>query len=156
MSPPRLFPIALLGPALTLLAACSQAPPRSAARTAQPQPAAVAAQGSEAVWHLRAGLNVAALSCRGRGRVAVAGDYRQLLSRHDRVLAASYQSEIRRYGQSGLDRHQTQIYNRFANQRSPERFCRTAQGVARQAVAMNAVQLQTGAGRMVSELERAR
>lgn len=141
--------------ALVLLSACSarQEPPHPAAR---PAPVAAALQGNEAVWHLRAGLNVAALSCRGRGRPAVAGEYRQLLSRHDRVLAASYRSEMQRHGQSGLDRHQTQIYNRFANQRSPERFCATAQGVARQALAMNAVQLSGQAPRLVSQLESAR
>ena len=152
---------------LALLAGCSSKqvvqttpPPRQTAPVQGsrplPTPSLAAVQGTEAVWHLRAGLNVAALSCRGRGRVGLTGEYRQLLSRHDGLLDASYSGELRRYGQSGLDRHQTQLYNRFALQRSPARFCQAAQGVARRAVAMNATELTAGAPRLVAELESAR
>jgi hypothetical protein len=106
----------------------------------------------EAVWHLRAGLNVAALSCRGGGRDKVAGAYSRLLTRHRTLLAAAYASEQRRYG-GGLDRHLTQIYNRFALPRSPAEFCSTAADVASRAVAMDSAALSEQARQLLGELD---
>lgn len=111
-----------------------------------------AAEPNENVWHLRAGLNVAALSCRGSGRQKVAPAYARLLSRHRGLLASSYALEQRRHG-SGLDRHQTQLYNRFALQRSPERFCASAANVADQAVAMDSNALAKNAGSLLSRID---
>lgn len=120
---------------------------------AQAKPQAMAAgQPNESVWHLRAGLNVAALSCRGSGRERVAPAYSRLLSRHRGLLASSYALEQRRYG-AGLDRHQTQLYNRFALQRSPERFCASASDVADQAVAMDSTALAKNAGSLLSRID---
>lgn len=122
----------------------SAPPPQATAREAYAAP-------SEAVWHLRAGLNVAALSCRGRGRAAVAPAYSRLLSRHRALLAAAYAEEERRYG-SGFDRHQTKLYNRFAYQRSPERFCRDAAQVAGSASAMDSPSLARAAPGLLSRI----
>jgi hypothetical protein len=138
----------LLG--LVTLAAC-------AAKHEAPRPLAASpgtgydAAPSEAVWHLRAGLNVAALSCRGRGRAPVVGAYSRMLVRHRSLLAQSYAAELRHYG-AGLDRHQTQLYNRFANQRSPERFCRNASAIANQANAMDSRGLSANAARLLNGL----
>lgn len=110
------------------------------------------AEPNESVWHLRAGLNVAALSCRGSGRQRVAPAYSRLLSRHRGLLASSYTLEQRRHG-AGLDRHQTQLYNRFALQRSPERFCASASDVADQAVAMDSTALAKNAGSLLSRID---
>ena len=106
---------------------------------------------NEAVWHLRAGLNVAALSCRGRGRTSVVGAYSRMLDRHRTLLAQSYSVEQRRHG-AGLDRHQTQLYNRFSNQRSPERFCRNASAVAKRVNAMDSPSVSANASRFLNEL----
>jgi hypothetical protein len=111
------------------------------------------AKAPEALWHLRAGLNVAALSCRGRGRAAVAGAYGRLLSRHRAVLDAAYRAEQDRYGVAGLDHHQTRLYNRFANQRSPERFCAVAANVAARANAMASARLAPAAPQLLAELQ---
>lgn len=119
---------------------------------AKSQAFAATAQPNESVWHLRAGLNVAALSCRGSGREKVAPAYSRLLSRHRGLLASSYALEQRRHG-SGLDRHQTQLYNRFALQRSPERFCASAADVADQAVAMDSSALAKNAGSLLSRID---
>ncbi len=120
---------------------------------AQPQraPSHAAAEPGEAVWHLRAGLNVAALSCRGRGRESVAGGYAKLLNRHRALLAAAYTAEQRRYGK-GLDRHLTQIYNRFAYQPAPGKFCSDAAAVAGEAVRMDSVTLSSQAKRLLGQL----
>jgi hypothetical protein len=103
------------------------------------------------VWHLRAGLNVAALSCRGRGRASVSGGYAKLLSRHRGLLASAYAGEQRRYGK-GLDRHLTQIYNRFAYQPEPGKFCAQAAAIAEEAVRMDSAALSGQARRLLGRL----
>ena len=147
-----MFKFGIAGAALIALAACSHG---QAPRLASSRPAAAplaSADPNEAVWHLRAGLNVAALLCKGRSRVAVAPGYGRLLSRHRGLFAAAYSAEQRRQG-SGFDRHQTRIYNRFANQRDPARFCRSAAGVANRAVAMDSPALSRRASSLLSELD---
>ena len=140
---------------LAVLSACShQSQPRSAsvrprATASEPAPSA---DPNEAVWHLRAGLNVAALLCKGRGRVAVAPGYARLLGRHRGLLAAAYAAEQRRQA-SGFDRHETRIYNRFANQRDPASFCRAAAGVAKRAAAMDSPTLARSARGLLGELD---
>ncbi len=111
---------------------------------------------NEAVWHLRAALNVAALSCRGNGRAPVKTAYAQLLKQHSALLASAYQSEQSRYGVVGLDRHQTQLYNRYALQRSPEKFCRAAANIASRATAMNSSELAPAAARLLEEIDQAK
>lgn len=133
-----------------LLGACAgkREAPRPLAASSS---AKYAAPPSEAVWHLRAGLNVAALSCRGRGRTSVVGAYSRMLTRHRILLAQSYAAEQRRHGAS-LDRHQTQLYNRFSNQRSPERFCRNASAVASRINAMDSPSVSANAAQLLNEL----
>jgi len=161
----RIFTVSRVAPiALALLvAACGSGDrPRSAssaprqttpARTAAATPA-LNGRTSASVWQLRAGLNVAALSCRGRGKASVSGDYRRMLSRHKALLAAAYKAEERRLGRAGFDRQQTRMYNRYANQRSPQQFCQTASQVARNANRMNSAEQAPAARGMVAQLDR--
>lgn len=138
------------------LAACASQSPQQANRGhSLPPPVqsrAAAVEPSEAVWHLRAGLNVAALSCRGRGRTPVTGLYARVLSRHKGLLAQAYASEQRRYG-GGLDRHQTQLYNRFSNQRNPAKFCAASASVAQRAASMDSPALASNARNLLSEID---
>ena len=124
---------------LAVLSACShQSQPRSVSvrlRAPTSEPGS-SAEPNEAVWHLRAGLNVAALLCKRRGRIAVAPSYARLLGRHRGLLAAAHAAEQHRQG-SGFDRYETRIYNRFSNQRDPVSFCRSAASVAKRAAAMD-------------------
>lgn len=137
-----------------LLAGCaSKAPaPQPLRSTAQPTRSAAPAGGSEAVWNLRAGLNVAALTCKGRGRTPVAGHYARVLSRHKGLLADAYAREQRRLGK-GFDRSQTRIYNRYSNQKDPAKFCARAAGVAKRAAAMDSPSLAVNARRLVADLD---
>ena len=87
--------------ALAALAACSGSPQPQVNRgySLPPQPSAAAprvatapappVEPGEAVWHLRAGLNVAALSCRGKGRAAVAVHYSRVLAWPEALLATA-------------------------------------------------------------------
>jgi cell division protein FtsN len=122
-----------------LLAACThqQKPEPEPAPVPSPAPAAtpVAINGSigapEALWHVRAALNVAALSCRDP---AIVAEYNRLLGDRRALLASAYAAEGARFRashgagwQAALDTHMTQVYNGFADPRSREGFC----GVAR-------------------------
>ncbi|MCW1431021.1 hypothetical protein [Novosphingobium sp. JCM 18896] len=127
---------------------------RPAARPA-PRPALFErrAEGSEAIWGLRAGLNVAALSCRGRGRQPVAPAYARMLTRHRGLLATAYREEQGRQGLGAFDRQQTRVYNTFANQASPARFCQAASTVAQRANALDSTQFASAAPHMLGELK---
>lgn len=111
-----------------------------------------AGSAPEALWHLHAGLDVAALSCRGSGQTSVAGPFSRMLTRHRTVFTAAYQAEQRRYGVSGFDRHQTQLYNGFAFQRSPATFCRTASNIATRVAAMDSASLGKASPHLLAEL----
>ncbi|MEQ1551081.1 hypothetical protein [Sphingorhabdus sp.] len=113
-----------------------------------------AAADTEAIWHLRSGLNVAALNCRGRGRAHVAPAYNRMLGRHRQILSSAYAFELNRHGQRALDGHLTQIYNRFANQRSLDRFCSTASTIVGEANALASAELSRSAPRLLRDLER--
>jgi hypothetical protein len=111
------------------------------------------ARGNEAVWSVRAGLNVAALSCRGRGRQPVAGDYAKMLARHRALLDTVYRQEQARQGARAFDRQQTRIYNIFANQASPARFCGAASSVAHRANGLDSAAFALAAPHMLGELK---
>lgn len=134
---------------LALLGACAGREDRVVTRG----PAgAYPANPAEDVWHLRVGINVAALMCKGRGRTPVAGAYARMIGRHQALLASAYRAEQKRYG-PGLERHQTRTYNRFANQRDPSAFCSRAAAVAASASAMGSAQLAAEAGRLVARID---
>jgi len=107
---------------------------------------------SAAVWTLRAGLNVAALSCRGGERREVAGEYARLLALHAAVLATAYRQEQARQGMSAFDSQQTRLYNGFANQASPAYFCDAAASVAQRANGLQSAALVEAAPQLVWEL----
>lgn len=133
---------------------CAGPAPQQARHSLPPpyrQAATASANPDEAVWHLRAGLNVAALSCKGHGRAPVSGHYSRLLSRHKALLAAAYAAEQRRHGKA-LDRHLTQVYNGFANQRSPAKFCANSASVAKRAATMDSPGLAGNARAMLREI----
>ncbi len=143
---------ALVAALAALLVGCASSKPAPIVKAPQQRPSnhAVAEPG-EAVWHLRAGLNVAALSCRGRGRTGVAGAYAKLLGRHRILLASAYAGEQRRHGK-GLDRHLTQVYNRFAYQPSLGKFCTNAAAVADEALRMDSATLAGQARHLLGRL----
>ena len=152
------------GVVLAATAACGSAPSSyevsrsaSVARPAPPPPLVSSAPARAVpraeIWRLRSGLNVAALSCRGRGVPDVKGHYAQLLKRHSTLLDQTYRQEVARHGVAGLDRQQTKVYNSFAMQRSPQKFCGVAADVARQAVAMSSAELSPASPGLVARLE---
>jgi cell division septation protein DedD len=96
----------------------------------------------ETLWHLRAGLNVAALSCQGQGGAALVADYNALLQRERAILGQAYEAKVaaaRAQAGAGwqrhLDEHMTRLYNHFAWPPAQPAFCREAGLVARAAQA---------------------
>lgn len=148
--------LAVLAGASLALGACAGDRAEQGGKVASsPRPAPVQAagplRGEPAVWHLRAGLNVAALSCRKtRG---LESDYKKVLARHRELLKASYAEEQRRSGRR-FDAEQTRLYNRFSNQRSREKFCSTAAGIAQEASGMESARLAPQARGLLARLER--
>jgi hypothetical protein len=163
--------LTLITPAL-LLASCGQSAhkPQSIARPAATpkvaapsrvadRPVASINRGltpAETLWHLRAGLNVAAISCRGSRTVAPA--YNRMLGQHRAALAIAASSEQARFGAGAAnvkqnDRHQTQLYNFFAGPRGQAGLCRSAASVLARINAMNGAQLNQAAPRALAEVE---
>ena len=112
----------------------------------------------EALWHVRAALNVAALSC---GRTAAGAtltpDYNRLLLQRKTVLAAAYRDEQQRFDAApgGLDHHMTLLYNYFAKPGTQANFCPMAAAVATEMTALPADALAAAAGPALARLEAA-
>ncbi|MGE4430813.1 MAG: hypothetical protein AB7E05_08750 [Sphingobium sp.] len=138
------------------LASCAQKTPPPVAELPPPAPPPVVSTqpDMEAVWHVRAGLNVGALSCRGQYDM-LADQYNRLLEQHEELLKQAYQLEESRFAGAELDKHLTQIYNRFANQRSPQGFCGTVQSVLERGLAADATSFSTLARGWLIQLEQA-
>lgn len=161
--------------ALALLTGCGgrPAPPKPAEPLPAPTPPAGAATGlpipqrqvdggfatinsglgeSEAAWHVRAALNVAALSCRGDD--AIIASYNQLLARQKAPLAAAYRGEAGRFDDAGaMDRHMTQLYNFFAQPPAQAGFCRAAKAETGRIGAVSPAEFPAYAAQAIGRLE---
>lgn len=146
---------------IALLSGCAKSPkpaplpapdPGPTAAPARPAAAAASADGLEALWHVRAGLNVAALSCRD---AAIAAGYNRMLKNHKAPLASAYSAETLAHkagGATALDRHMTQVYNRFADPRSQAGLCAAARQ-AQAAIAAPGADLTAMAPMLLARLE---
>ena len=91
----------------------------------------------EAAWHLRAGLNVAALGCRGAEGETITQSYNAMLKQRkaalaaaDRAIQARARAERGADWQDAHDDRMTQLYNFFAMPPVQARFCAAAADVA--------------------------
>lgn len=111
-----------------------QAPPPPVIAPLHPAPTPINAGLSDAaaLWHLRAGLNVAALACRGPDETALVARYNTLLARHAdelKTAEAAYAAEYQAAGGDWRDRYDdemTRLYNFFGQARGRDAFCRAA------------------------------
>lgn len=114
---------------------------------------------AEAAWHLRAGLNVAALGCVGADGAAITASYNAMLKSRAKQLAAA-ETAIKartRAERSGdwLDAHDdrmTQLYNFYALPPVQSRFCKVAVAVAAQEASIPADGFQAFASTALAEL----
>lgn len=115
---------------------------------------------NEALWHMRAALNVAALSCRTKKTAGVAPAYNRMLARHKSVLAVANSAEQApfhaRYGAKWAgpyDTHATRLYNFFAMPTAQVQFCAAASQVLANANAMAPASLTSFAPAALAQLE---
>jgi len=110
---------------------------------------------TEAMWHLRSALNVAALSCDRTGKTGITASYNRMLGRQRKALASAYKAEGARFGSVGAtDAHVTQVYNFFAQPPAQSRFCAAASSVAAEAAALPAEKLADFAPGALDRLTR--
>lgn len=148
-----------LGLALTatlMVGAPALAEPRMMAGTALNMPAipARAADGSfltinrgveplQALWHVRAALNVAALGCEGAGHAATIAAYNRFLRAQRAPLAAANTAIVTRYKArygaawtARYDAYMTSLYNFFSQPFVKSAFCAAAQPIAAETAAV--------------------
>lgn len=106
---------------------------------------------AEALWHVRAALNVAALGC--RGDATIAKGYNQFLTQHKTQLSSAYSDESKRLGTAALDTHSTRIYNFFAQPDPQLGFCRAAAAEMTQLATVTATDLNAQAVTAIARLE---
>ena len=111
------------------------------------------------MWHLRAGLNVAALACRSDEATTVAR-YNAFLSAHRAELAAAeatYAAEFRAAGGDWRDRYDdamTRLYNYYATPPAHAAFCGVAAGLLADATASPGQGLAAFAAERLPVLDR--
>lgn len=95
---------------------------------------------AEDLWHLRSGLNVAALMCDPKAYVQLTPAYNNLLRTHKALLTsavekelAMFQAEGNKKWQAAYDTHMTKVYNQYSvTQRRPA-FCEAAVAISGEA-----------------------
>lgn len=177
---------AALGTALALLASCSHR--KVAVETPPPAPVAVprpvlpaqlgaivppprAADGGyqtinhgidprQAMWHVRAALNVAAIGCRSEADAGLVPAYNAMLTSQKTALATAdsfvktdFHARLGAQWQNAHDRYMTQLYNFFAQPAAKAAFCAAADQVAPQAAAVPAGGFEAYAQTALLQLE---
>jgi hypothetical protein len=92
----------------------------------------------EVAWHVRAGLNVAALACRDRDAATMVARYNRMLTKQRGPLAAAragVEASLRaRFGVAWQERDDdamTRLYNHFAAPEAHDAFCAAARDLLR-------------------------
>jgi hypothetical protein len=151
--------------ALLALAACASRtpPPPPPARPAPAQPLSPIHQNldsHETLWHLRAGLNVAALSCAQRVGPTIVGDYNNFLKAKRALLDQAYRDLSEDYRDRGgnwqrsLDADMTKLYNHFASPTAQAAFCDAAALEVKRAIAAPPDNWEAWAAESLAALDR--
>lgn len=136
----RSAPVAIVAPPVPLAA---RAAPPAGSYPGMPIPARLAdgsydtpnraLSAAATIWHFRAGLNVAALACRGPGDALVAARYNAILTRQRSVLRDSEAQLAEEYRTGGgtawrtrYDHAMTVLYNFFSQGFAHDAFCASA------------------------------
>lgn len=149
---------------LTLAACASRTPaPPPPARPAPAQALSPIHQDldpHETLWHVRAGLNVAALSCAQRVGPGIISDYNSFLKAKKALLNEAYEAlsaEYRAKGgnwQRNLDADMTKLYNHFASPTAQAAFCDAAAAEVKRAVAAPPESWESWAAETLATLDR--
>lgn len=156
-------PVAIVAPApAPAVALAATLPPGASPGMLVPEPLADGSfptpnqrlSAAGAVWHLRAGLNVAALSCGGEEGAAIRAGYNGWLTRQAvalRRVAATYAAE---YGGSSFDDAMTRLYNFWSQTPVRPAFCAAAARVVADVAASDPATVPTVAAADLDTLDR--
>jgi hypothetical protein len=115
----------------------------------------------QALWQLRIGLNVAALSCRGPDEAVLVNNYSTFLRTNQRTISAAERWVIadqgRRNGGNGIaqrDALSTRLYNYFAQPPVKTAFCERATQIMTLAAAEPTATIQAFAATQISLLDQ--
>lgn len=114
----------------------------------------------ETLWHVRAALNVAALSCTGPLYERLIGDYNAFITNNSATLRNANNAIIRKFQRdvgagykTEHDRHQTQLYNYWSFSPLRRPFCDQAVQVSQRAIVTKSADLDTFAAQALADLE---
>lgn len=107
------------------------------------------------VWHLRAGLNVAALACRGPVEAELVAGYNALLHRHRADFDRAYRALGSEHGSAAaFDGAMTRLYNYYALPPAQPGLCAAAQAVLADAATVPTGGLEAFAPNALARIER--
>lgn len=105
----------------------------------QPAVANTTLPALEALWHVRAALNVAALGCRGADEARTVASYNALirnqndeLSQANDAVSARYKAQYGATWETERERDMTRLYNFFAQPTAASEFCAAAKATLAQ------------------------
>jgi hypothetical protein len=114
----------------------------------------------ETLWHVRAALNVAALSCTGSLYERLIGDYNAFITNNSASLRNANNAIIRKFQRdvgagykTEHDRHQTQLYNYWSFSPLRRPFCDQAVQVSQRAIVTKSADLDAFAAQALADLE---
>lgn len=143
IAPPAPAPIPVMTAQMPKGASPSTIVPTAFADGSYPTPNRVLTPAAT-IWHMRVGLNVAALACRGAQEATIVAGYNALLTTHKAALVtaeATYAAEYRKAGGDWRDRYDdamTRLYNFFSQSPARDEFCAAAGAVLAEAQAVPA------------------
>ena len=115
----------------------------------------------ETLWHVRAGLNVAALSCTGPQYERIVSDYNAFITNNTKYLRNANNAIISKYRRelgSGYkeahDRHQTSLYNYWSFSPLRRPFCDQAVQISQRAITIKADDMEAFGAQALMELEK--
>ena len=115
----------------------------------------------ETLWHVRAALNVAALSCTGPLYARLVDDYNAFIKNNSSSLRSANNAVIEKYRRdlgagykAEHDRHQTSLYNYWSFSPLRRPFCDQAVQVSQRAIVTKSADLNAFAAEALPELER--
>ena len=159
IAPPTPAPVPVMVAQMPKGASPTTIVPTPFADGSYPTPNRVLTQAAT-VWHLRVGLNVAALACRGPQEATIVAGYNALLTTHKAALVAAeaaYAAEYRKAGGDWRDRYDdamTRLYNFFSQSPARDQFCATAGAVLTEAQTVPAADLTGFAQTRLVRLDR--
>ena len=116
----------------------------------------------EVAWHVRAGLNVAALACRDADAATMVAQYNAMLAADRAPLAAAragvesgYRARFGAAWQAGDDDDMTRLYNHFAMPEAHDAFCATARELLRDSETVEPGEFYAFARYALPQLEQA-